>query len=226
MRKTITITAITVLLSLSAATVHAQQPPTELLLRMTLQNEMRTGLSQDDVTTPDVDLQLYGDGENIVVATGTNAYLPRLFFGLCQGPCGLTLRDRNNRFDLTGRRAKMRVTSIVSAFHEVQPLIRTGNGTLLVCDRGVGSTADWHQDDISFSDCRWWRVDGERGVTLGGSFVDADLTQVEEVGYIDLIPGSGAWEDESLPVEEQPPPPAGGWIAVSDFEVLGVPVSR
>src|SRR5262249_18466648 len=63
---------------------------------MTLQNETRLPLTQNGILTPNVDLQLYGDGRNIVVAVGKGANLPRLFFGLCEKPCGFTLRDRNN----------------------------------------------------------------------------------------------------------------------------------
>jgi hypothetical protein len=195
------------------------------LFTFTLQNQTRAALTQDSVTTPNAELQLYGDGKNIVVATGTGPQFPRLFFGLCTGPCGFTLRDKNNYFDLRGR-ASMRITTIVSGFHRVRPLIKLADGTLLIGDQAEGSTADYHQYDISFSDCRWLRLDPVRGVTLGGAWVQADLSKVEEVGYFDVIPGSGAWPAAGLPVEKQPAPPAGGWIAVSSFELWGLPVSR
>lgn len=220
MRKTIGIAAIAVLF------LSAQAPAAPaLLFRMTLQNDTRLPLTQNTVTTPNVDLQLYGDGKNIVVATGKGAQLPRLFFGLCKGPCGLTLRDRNNAFDLRGR-ASIRFTTIVSGFHRVRPIIKLADGTLLIADQAEGSTADYHQYDISFSECRWLRLDPVRGVTLGGTWVAADLSHVDEVGYFDVIPGSGAWPLEGLPLEKQPAPPAGGWIAVSAFELWGQAVKR
>ena len=206
--------------------VSAQAPPAPaLLFKLALDNELRRPLSRDAVTTPDVDLQLYGDGRNIVVATGTGANFPRLFFGLCKGPCGFTLRGRNNAFDLRGR-ASIRFTTIVSGFHRVRPIIRLADGTLLIGDQAEGSTADYHQYDISFADCRWLRLDPSRGVTLGGTWVAADLSKVDEVGYFDVIPGSGAWPAEGLPLEKQPAPPAGGWIAVSAFELWGQPLKR
>ena len=70
MRETTGAAAIAVLcLSLGAA---AQPPPAPaLLFTMTLDNAARVPLTQTAVTTPNVDLQLYGDGRNIVVATGT-----------------------------------------------------------------------------------------------------------------------------------------------------------
>lgn len=215
-----------IVLSLAVGRTSAQAPPAPVqLFNMTLQNEARAALTQSSVTTPNVDLQLYGDGRNIIVATGAGPQLPRLFFGLCTGPCGFTVRDRNNAFDLRGR-AKIRFTTIVSGFHRVRPIIRTADATLLICDQAEGSTTDYHQYDISFGDCRWLRLDPVRGVTLGATWVQPDLSRVEEVGYFDVIPGSGAWTAAGLPVERQPAPPAGGWIAVSSFELWGQPVKR
>jgi hypothetical protein len=201
-------------------------PPTApvQLFSMTLRNDARQALTQAAVTTPNVDLQLYGDGRNIIVATGEGPNLPRLFFGLCKGPCGFTLRDRARVFDLRGR-AKMVFTTIVSGFHRVRPLIKLADGTLLVGDQAEGSVADYHQYTISFSECRWLRLDPVRGVTLGNWVQNPDLSRVEEVGYFDVIPGSGV-HTEGLPVEKQPPPPVGGWIAVSAFELWGVAAGR
>ena len=195
------------------------------LYALTLRNESRTSLSQQAILTPNVDLQLYGDGKNIIVATGSGPQLPRLFFGLCTGPCGFTLRDRANYFDLRGR-AFIRFTTIVSGFHRVRPIVKLADGTLLIGDQAEGSTADYHRYDISFADCRWLRLDPVRGVTLGATWVQPDLSRVEEVGVFDIIPGSGEWTLAGGPVEKQPPPPAGGWIAISSLELWGQAISR
>src|SRR5262245_10709961 len=207
-KKTRCVAAIAVvLLSSSHGSAYAQQagaPPAAgrgaaqapavpvMLFNMTLQNETRLPLTQNSITTPNVDLQLYGDGKNIIVAVGRGANFPRLFFGLCEKPCGFTLRDRSNYFDLRGR-ANIRFTTIVSGFHRVRPLIKLSDGTLLIGDQAEGSVADYHQYQISFSECRWLKLDPVRGVTLGGAWVEnPDLSKVDEVGYFDVIPGSGA----------------------------------
>ena len=207
----------------SLGAVQAPAAP-ELLFSMKIQNEMRVPLSQNTITTPNVDLQLYGDGRNIIEAVGNAPNTPRLFFGLCEKPCGFTLRDRNNYFDLRGR-SKIRFTTIVSGFHRVRPIIKLTDGTLLIGDQAEGSVADYHQYEISFTECRWLKLDPVRGVTLGVWVENPDLSKVDEVGYFDVIPGSGA-HIEGVPVEKQPAPPAGGWIAVSAFELWGKPVSR
>lgn len=202
----------------------APAPAPTQLFKMTLQNDARQPLTQASVTTPNVDLQLYGDGRNIIVATGSGPNLPRTFFGLCQGPCGFTLRDRTRYFDLRGR-ASITFTTIVSGFHRVRPVVKLADGTLLIGDQAEGSTADYHQYTISFSECRWLRLDPVRGVTLGTWIANVDLSKVDEVGYFDVIPGSGA-HTPGIPVEKQPPPPVGGWIAVSAFELWGAAVAR
>ena len=222
LRATLCVAAIVVL---SLARAVAQPAAPSLLHTLTLRNDARLPLSQTTIATPNADLQLYGDGRNIIVATGSGPQLPRLFFGLCTGPCGFTVRDRDNYFDLTGR-ASIRFTTIVSGFHRVRPIVKLADGTLLIGDQAEGSTADYHRYDISFSDCRWLRLDPVRGVTLGATWVQADLSRVDEVGVFDIIPGSGEWRAPGQPVERQPPPPAGGWIAVSSFEVWGQPVRR
>lgn len=223
MRMTMCMLAIAAAIATGRGAVQRPAAPVQLF-KMRLQNNTRLPLSQDSITTPNVDLQLYGDGRNIIVATGSGANFPRTFFGLCKGPCGFSLRDKNSYFDLRGS-ANMTFTTIVSGFHRVRPIIRLADGTLLIGDQAEGSVADYHQYTISFSDCRWLRLDPVRGVTLGGTWVVPDLSKVDEVGYFDVISGSGLWT-EGLAVEKQPAPPAGGWIAVSAFELWGNPVTR
>jgi hypothetical protein len=200
-------------------------PKPQLLFSMTFENEARMPLSQNVLTTPDADLHLYGAGKDIIIAVGKGPYAPHTFNGYCDRPCGFTVSDRKNYFDLR-ENANIQFTTIVSGFHRVRPLIRLADGTLLIGDQADGSTADWHPFEISFSDVRWLKLDPKLGVTLGDSWVpNPDLSRVEEVGYFDVIPGSGP-RVEGLPVEKMPPAPPGGWIAVSSFQLWGKPVPR
>jgi hypothetical protein len=59
---------------------------------------------------------------------------------------------------------------------------------------------------------KWLKLYPERGVTTGAFVANPDLSKVDEVGYIDLIPGSGHGQ--------------GGWSDVARFEVYGRPVPR
>jgi hypothetical protein len=204
--------------------ICAQPAPVELLFRMPLENTTRLPVVAGVVTDPNLELQTYGDGKNIVVSIGKAATDPHTFDGLCERPCGMTFRDKRNYFDLRGR-AKIKWTVIVSGFHRAQPLIKLADGTLLVGDQGQGSAADWQQSEVSFSEVKWLALDATRGVTLGRWVEHPDLSKVDEVGYFDVIPGSGV-HVEGVAVEKLPNPPVGGWVAIAAMELWGKAVGR
>jgi hypothetical protein len=86
-----------------AGWANAQQPapaprkplaPAELLFRMTLENTTRQPVAAEVITNPNLKLQTYGDGKNILVAIGKTETDPHFFDGLCDRPCGLTLADK------------------------------------------------------------------------------------------------------------------------------------
>ena len=211
-------------LLLLSVRICAQPAPVELLFKLPLENTTRLPVSAGVVTDPNLELQTYGDGKNIVVSIGKAATDPHTFDGLCERPCGMTFRDKRNYFDLRGR-AKIKWTVIVSGFHRAQPLIKLADGTLLVGDQAQGSTADWQQSEVSFSEVRWLALDATRGVTLGRWVEHPDLSKVDEVGYFDVIPGSGV-HVEGVAVEKIPNPPVGGWVAIATFELWGKAVGR
>jgi len=232
MKNTSSIAAV-LSLTLGAGWTYAQQPapaairpagPPELLFRMTLENTTRQTLAPEVIANPNLKLQSYGDGQNILVAIGRSQYDPHLFDGLCEKPCGLTFQDKSNYFDLTGK-AKIKWTTIVSGFHRVRPLIKLADGTLLVGDQADGSVADWQQSEVSISEVRWLKLDPVRGVTLGQWVDKPNLSRVDEVGFFDVIPGSGVHVD-GVPVAKLPAPPPGGWVAIAAFELWGKPVIR
>ena len=175
-------------------------------------------LTQDGVGNPNLDLRLYGpDGKDIQV-TG-NAKDPNnpvhLWTGVCTSPCGLALRDKNSYVDLTGL-AKIRWDTRVAGFHVVRPILKLADGTFLVGDRGDGSTVDWTSSEFYISQVRWRKLDANRMVTTAGSadWVEKpDLSKVDEVGFADLMPGSGHGKN-------------GGADDLAWFEVYGKPVGR
>ena len=70
----------------------------------------------------------------------------------------------------------------------------------------------WLEDEIAFASMKWLRLDPERAVTTGNWIERPDLSRVDEVGFVDLIPGSGHGP--------------GGWSDVAGVEVYGVAVPR
>jgi hypothetical protein len=143
-----------------------------------------------------------------------------IWTGMCATPCAATLRDKSNYMDLTGL-SKVRWTTRASGFHAVRPLIKLMDGTFLVGDHADSSTTTFLESEFAFAGLRWIRLDIDRIVTVGrygplgeaSSWAESpDLSRVDEVGFVDLMPGSGHG--------------SGGYVNVAAFELYGTPVKR
>jgi hypothetical protein len=170
-------------------------------------------ISQESVGNPNLELKLYGPTGKEILLTGragdeSNPIHP--WTGMCTTPCGLALRDRTNFADLTGL-ARIRWNTKTSGFHQVRPMVKLADGNWYVGDRTDASTRDWLMTEFNLADVRWLKLDIDRAVTTG-NFVTIDLSKVDEIGFVDLMPGSGHGP--------------GGWIDVAQFEVYGKPVPR
>lgn len=170
-------------------------------------------ISQESVGSPNLELKLYGPTGKEILLTGragdeSNPIHP--WTGMCTTPCGLALRDRTNFADLTGL-ARIRWNTKTSGFHQVRPMVKLADGNWYVGDRVDASTRDWLVTEFNLADVRWLKLDIDRAVTTG-NFVTIDLSKVDEIGFVDLMPGSGHGP--------------GGWIDVAQFEVYGKPVPR
>ena len=142
-----------------------------------------------------------------------------LWNGLAQGPIAATLRDKNNDVDLSvwGR---VKWITRANGFHALRPVVKLADGTAWVADRAESNTMDYLETEFVLSNLRWLRLDLDRVITIGAGrgvpmydqFRTLDLKQVDEIGYADLMPGSGHG--------------AGGWVNLAKFEVYGTPVKR
>ena len=158
-----------------------------------------------------LELKLYGK-EILLTGSAQDENNPvHLWTGTCTTPCAVTLREKNNFADLTGL-ARIRWVTKVSGFHKVRPVVKLADGTWLVGDHADGSTVDWLQNDFSVADVRWLRLDIDAVVTKGNIVDRPDLGKVDEIGFVDLMPGSGHGP--------------GGWIDVGAIDVFARPVKR
>ena len=170
-------------------------------------------ISQESVGNPNLELNLYGPSGKEILLTGragdeSNPIHP--WTGMCTTPCGLALRDKANFADLTGL-ARIRWNTKTSGFHQIRPIVKLADGNWYVGDRADASTRDWLVSEFNLADVRWLKLDIARAVTTG-NFVTIDLSKVDEIGFVDLMPGSGHGQ--------------GGWVDVAQFEVYGKPVPR
>jgi hypothetical protein len=169
--------------------------------------------TQESLGNPNLELKLYvPSGEVLLTGDAGNENNPiHVWLGMCTSPCAVAFRDRNNFADLT-QLARLRWNTKMSGFHQVRPLIKLADGTWLVGDQAFGSTRDWLVSEVPFADLRWLKLDIARVVTTGNFVPNVDLSKVDEIGFADLMPGSGHGP--------------GGWSDVAQFEVFAKSVSR
>jgi hypothetical protein len=168
----------------------------------------------ESVTNPNLELKLYGPSGKEVLLTGAKGddnNPIHLWTGMCTSPCAVALRDKNNMADLTGL-ARIRWTTKTSGFHQVRPIVKLADGRWLVGDKAEGTVTDWRVSEINFSELRWLLLDIEKVVTKGNVLTNVDLGKVDEIGYVDLMPGSGHGP--------------GGWSDVGTIEVYANAVKR
>jgi hypothetical protein len=172
--------------------------------------------SQEGVSNQNLQLTLHGTSgkeiQLVAVRGSADLYPVNLWTGTTTSPSAASLRDRGNFVDLTDPLAKIRWTVRTSGFHQVRPLVKLADGTWLVGDRATGPSADFNQADVSIADVRWIKLDIARVVAVGNWIEHPDLSRVDEIGFADLMPGSGHG--------------AGGYVNVGRIEVYGKPVKR
>ena len=172
--------------------------------------------SQEGVASSNLQLTLLGttgkEIQLVAVRGSADVYPVNLWTGTTTSPSGASLRDRNNYVDLTDPFAKIRWTVRTSGFHQVRPIVKLADGTWLVGDHTTGPSADFNVDDVSITDVRWMKLDAARMVAVGNWIEHPDLSKVDEVGFADLMPGSGHGP--------------GGYVNVGRIEVYGKPVKR
>jgi hypothetical protein len=172
--------------------------------------------SQGGVASASLQLTLHGTSgkeiQLVAVRGQSDLYPMNLWTGTTTAPSAATLRDRSNFVDLSDPLAKIRWTVRTSGFHQVRPVLKLADGTWLVGDHTTGPSLDFNVDDVSIADVRWIKLDIARVVAVGNWVEKPDLRKVDEVGFADLMPGSGHG--------------AGGYVNVGRIEVYGRPVKR
>ena len=139
-----------------------------------------------------------------------------MWSGECEDPFATLFRHKSNYLDLTAA-AKIRWGVKTSGFHVVRPVVKLADGNMFVGDYASASVPMLLVSEFVPAAIRWAKLDPKRVVTMGGTggafneiWVTPDLSRVDEVGFVDLMPGSGHG--------------TGGYIHVSQFQVYGRPV--
>ena len=163
-------------------------------------------------------IQLAGFNQNPPperVANGTPTDPPNLWTGVCHMAIAATLKHKTSYVDLSGL-ARIRWVTRVSGFHVVRPVVKLADGNWFVGDYGEGAPSAnstlFLDSEFAVASVRWRPLDISRVVTTGQAWATPDLSRVDEVGFADLLPGSGhGW---------------GGFVNVGRIEVYGKAVPR
>jgi hypothetical protein len=139
---------------------------------------------------------LYGAGKDSLKKSNHEKPVDDPYYvwsGLCLGNWLVSLKHKEFNADLTGF-AKIRWRSKQAGLRELRIALKLANGTWLISDLSDGPSKDWRITEFNLQDIRWNLLDIEK-VTETGPAPNPDLSNVEEIGFTDLMPG---WKIGSL----------------------------
>lgn len=183
----------------------AVTPP--LLFREVWQQPPHTGPLTDEnrritpqaLTNPDLELRLYGTDASNIQVTSHNG-IPDLWTGFTNSPVALTLRHKSAYLDLTGL-TRIRWRTRTENLHVLHPVVKLADGTLLVGSQTFSSpqrrmaganafSGNFVVSEVTFDDQRWFQLDPAKVVVMK-EVGSPDLSRVDEIGFVDLMPGGG-----------------------------------
>lgn len=172
-------------------------------------NDQNRRVTQDAVTNANLELKLYGaDARDIGVYVHEGRQ--DLWNGITTSPVAVTLRDKANYFDLTGL-ARLRWITRTYALHVVHPVVRLADGTLLAGSHTDSTEGEYLESEVAFGNQHWFKLDPDK-VSTSVEVKNPDLSKVDEIGYVDLMPGGGHG--------------FAGWVNVSVVELYAKAVPR
>ena len=168
-------------------------------------------LSQKHVNNTELILNLYGDGQDSLKKSNHEKPADDPFYvwsGLCLENWMVTLKHKSNNVDLT-EFAKIKWRTKQSGFRQLRIVIKLANGEWLVSNQFDDVAKDWRIKEFIIQDIIWHKLDVERVVEIGLA-KNTDVSNVEQIGFTDLMPGGKSAACSRL-----------DWI-----EVYGKPVKR
>jgi hypothetical protein len=112
-----------------------------------------------------------------------------IWTGSCTQVCGFTLYDPTAYLDLRGL-AKVTWRTKETGFHQLRLILKLADGSFLVSDKTVDATSDWHVSELTIQDIEWHGLN-TKTMTDNPVVKSPDLSKVAEIGWTDLMPGSG-----------------------------------
>jgi hypothetical protein len=147
-------------------------------------------LSQKHVNNPDLLVQLYGPGQDSLKKSNHPQPIDDPFYvwsGLCLGNWMVTLKHKTNNVDLSGF-AKIIWRSKQAGLRQLRVSLKLADGSWLVSDQFDDVSKDWRIREFNIQDLNWFKLEA-KSVVETGPVANPDLSNVEEIGFTDLMPG-------------------------------------
>ncbi len=175
------------------STIWAQNRPSLFLREDWKEIPAATPVTQEHVSNPDLILTLYGPGAAGIKKShhdkpADDPYY--LWSGETPANWAIALRHRKFLADLRGQ-AKIRWRSKQSGFRELRLLLKLSSGMWLISDQSDDQSLDWRVREFNVADIHWRSLDITK-IVEGEWVPSPDLSQVEEIGWTDLMAGGGS----------------------------------
>ena len=168
-------------------------------------------LNQKHIANPELIVQLYGPGQDSIKKSNHEKPIDDPYYiwsGITIENWMVTLKHKSKNVDLT-KFAKIKWRSKQAGLRELRITLKLADGTWLVSNLSDGPSKDWRIKEFNIDDITWHKLHPQRIVETGKAN-NPDLSQVEEIGFTDLMSGGISQACSRL-----------DWI-----EVYGFPVER
>lgn len=184
---------MTIGLLVSLGLALAQDRPPLLYREDFKETPAATPITQDHIANPALTLNVYGPGKAGVKKSHHDKPLDDPYYvwsGTANGNWLVSFRHRDGAVNLTGL-AKIRWRTKQAGFRQLRIALKLVGGQWIVSEVADGPSTDWHEAEFPISGIRW-RVLKMPAVTEAGWVANPDLTQVEEIGFTDLMVGGNS----------------------------------
>ena len=147
-------------------------------------------LNQNHVENTELTVQLYGVGMDSLKKSHHEKPIDDPFYmwsGLCLGNWMVSLKHKTKNVDLR-EFARIKIRTKQSGLRELRISLKLANGDWLISDQSAGSSKDWKITEFNIQDIVWHKLDAKR-ITETGVANNPDISNVEEIGFTDLMAG-------------------------------------
>jgi len=179
------------------------EPPKMIFQEGWTRAPMAQPITQENLGNQHLTMHIYGDATQIRKAM--HPLDDYTYTGETTSNWALTVSDKTSLWDVT-RGGKIRFVTQNTGYRFLHVVIKTADGRYFVSEEGAGESSVWMETDYIFQDLHWRNLlmtdtpsnasnrrqpDPKRMPIIPTSKGTPDLTQVEEVGFSDLM--SGGW---------------------------------